>query len=99
MERTRQPKQNPVRKPEPDLRRPMTTGVVAKIAGVSIQMVNRWVDKGHLKGYKLPGSKDRRITHSALREFIKANQFPTDRYEAYLEGGIAAIEDEIGGSD
>ncbi len=46
-----------------------TTGQVAKRLGVAPRTVCKWVDSGRLLGFKLPGSKDRRIHPQALAEF------------------------------
>ena len=38
-----------------------TTGQVAKICKVAPRTVSKWFDSGRLKGYRIPGSQDRRI--------------------------------------
>lgn len=48
----------------------LTTGKVAAICQVSPRMVAKWIDSGRLKGYKLPGSQDRRVLVEDLREFM-----------------------------
>ena len=53
-----------------------TTGKVAKICDVSPKKVANWIDSGKLKGYRLAGSQDRRVTHEALVEFMQANNMP-----------------------
>lgn len=50
-----------------------TTGQVAKICGVVPRTVTGWFDSGKLKGYKIPGSQDRRIPERRLTEFLKEN--------------------------
>ena len=37
-----------------------TTGQVAKICKVAPRTVSKWFDSGRLKGYRIPGSQDRR---------------------------------------
>src|SRR5512140_1444860 len=44
----------------------LTTGEVAKICNVAPRTVSKWFDSGSLKGYKIPGSKDRRIPVAQL---------------------------------
>ena len=39
----------------------LTTGEVAKICNVAPRTVSKWFDSGALHGYRIPGSKDRRI--------------------------------------
>ena len=55
----------------------LTTGDVAKICNVAPRTVSKWFDSGQLKGYRIPGSKDRRIPVSELICFMKAHNMPT----------------------
>jgi excisionase family DNA binding protein len=55
-----------------------TTGEVADICSISQQTVIRCFDNGRLGGFRVPGSKFRRIPHDALIAFMKANQIPLD---------------------
>jgi excisionase family DNA binding protein len=54
----------------------LTTGDVAKICNVAPRTVSKWFDSGQLKGYRIPGSKDRRIPMSELIRFMKMNNMP-----------------------
>ncbi len=56
----------------------LTTGEVAKICNVAPRTVSKWFDAGQLKGYRIPGSKDRRIPVSSLLRFMKAHGIPMD---------------------
>ncbi|MBL0926420.1 MAG: response regulator [Phycisphaerales bacterium] len=56
----------------------LTTGEVAKICNVAPRTVSKWFDSGQLKGYRIPGSKDRRIPLSNLLQFMKAHGIPLD---------------------
>lgn len=60
----------------------LTTGDVAKICHVAPRTVSKWFDTGQLKGYRIPGSKDRRIPVSELMRFMKAHNMPTDSLPA-----------------
>jgi excisionase family DNA binding protein len=55
----------------------LTTGDVAKICHVAPRTVSKWFDNGQLKGYRIPGSKDRRIPVSELVRFMKIHNMPT----------------------
>jgi len=55
----------------------LTTGDVAKICHVAPRTVSKWFDNGQLKGYRIPGSKDRRIPVSELVRFMKVHNMPT----------------------
>lgn len=56
----------------------LTTGEVAKICNVAPRTVSKWFDSGQLKGYRIPGSKDRRIPLSGLIRFMKEHCIPLD---------------------
>ena len=55
-----------------------TTGEAAKICKVSQQTIIRCFDSGQLKGFRVPGSKFRRIPHDCLLAFMRENGIPTD---------------------
>jgi len=54
----------------------LTTGDVARICNVAPRTVSKWFDTGQLKGYRIPGSKDRRIPLNELIRFMKAHNMP-----------------------
>jgi len=56
----------------------LTTGEVAKICNVAPRTVSKWFDTGQLKGYRIPGSKDRRIPLNNLVQFMKVHGIPLD---------------------
>ena len=56
----------------------LTTGEVAKICNVAPRTVSKWFDSGQLRGYRIPGSKDRRIPLNSLVRFMKAHHIPLD---------------------
>jgi excisionase family DNA binding protein len=55
----------------------LTTGDVAKICHVAPRTVSKWFDNGQLRGYRIPGSKDRRIPVNELIRFMKVHNMPT----------------------
>src|SRR5213080_4300148 len=59
-----------------------TTGEAAKVCKVSQQTIIRCFDNGQLKGFRVPGSKFRRIPREALYKFMKDNGIPTDALES-----------------
>ena len=65
----------------------LTTGEVAKICSVAPRTVSKWFDTGQLRGYRIPGSKDRRIPLDQLVRFMRAHGIPLDG----LETGITRI--------
>jgi len=59
-----------------------TTGEAAKICKVSQQTIIRCFDSGQLRGFRVPGSRFRRIPRAELYQFMKDNQIPTDALES-----------------
>ncbi|MEO0512386.1 MAG: response regulator [Planctomycetota bacterium] len=56
----------------------LTTGEVAKICNVAPRTVSKWFDNGQIAGYRIPGSKDRRIPVAELIRFMKSHGIPLD---------------------
>jgi excisionase family DNA binding protein len=56
----------------------LTTGEVAKICNVAPRTVSKWFDSGSLKGYRIPGSRDRRIPSAELMKFMRAHGIPLE---------------------
>jgi len=56
----------------------LTTGEVAKLCNVASRTVSKWFDSGQIKGYRIPGSKDRRIPVANLISFMKDHGIPLD---------------------
>lgn len=56
----------------------LTTGDVAKLCNVAPRTVSKWFDTGQLRGYRIPGSKDRRIPLDQLIRFMRAHSIPLD---------------------
>ena len=71
----------------------LTTGEVAKICNVAPRTVSKWFDTGALKGYRIPGSKDRRIPLKELVRFMKAHGIPTDGLETGATRVLIADDD------
>jgi len=51
-----------------------TTGQIAKICDVAPRTVSHWIDRGLLKGYRIPGSSDRRVHREQLLKFMIENK-------------------------
>lgn len=58
-----------------------TTGEVAEICKLSQQTVIRCFDQGRLQGYRVPGSRFRRIPREALIQFMKEHNIPLDQLD------------------
>ena len=70
-----------------------TTGEAAKICKVSQQTIIRCFDNGQLKGFRVPGSKFRRIPREALYRFMKDNSIPTDALESGKRRALLVDDD------
>lgn len=54
----------------------LTTGEAAKLMRVSLQTVIRLFDEGQLKGWKIPGTKTRRIARLTPIQFMAERGIP-----------------------
>ncbi len=71
-----------------------TTGEAAKICKVSQQTIIRCFDNGSLKGFRVPGSRFRRIPRDQLYSFMKDNGIPTDALESGKRKVLIVDDDE-----
>ncbi len=63
------------------MKKVFTTGQVAKICKVAPRTVSKWFDSGRLRGYRIPGSQDRRIPREHLIRFLKEHHMPLGELE------------------
>jgi excisionase family DNA binding protein len=71
-----------------------TTGEAAKICKVSQQTIIRCFDSGALKGFRVPGSRFRRIPREQLYMFMRDNGIPTDALESGKRKILIVDDDE-----
>jgi excisionase family DNA binding protein len=71
-----------------------TTGEAARICKVSQQTIIRCFDNGTLKGFRVPGSRFRRIPRDQLFAFMKDNGIPTDALESGKRKVLIVDDDE-----
>lgn len=71
-----------------------TTGEAAKICKVSQQTIIRCFDSGQLKGFRVPGSRFRRIPRDVLYKFMKDNGIPTDALESGKRKALVVDDDK-----
>ena len=55
----------------------LSTGQIAKLVQVAPRTVSKWIDSGLLPGYRLPGSRDRRVPRASLVKFLADNNMPS----------------------
>lgn len=58
------------------IKRNLTTGDIAKLCGVNFRTVIRWIQRGHLKAFQLPGRGDNRVQIADFIEFLDENKMP-----------------------
>ncbi len=71
-----------------------TTGEAADICGLSQQTIIRCFDNGQLGGFRVPGSKFRRIPRDKLVKFLKDNGIPMDALESD-KIKVLVVDDEV----
>ena len=72
-----------------------TTGEAAEVCKVSQQTIIRCFDAGRLHGFRVPGSRFRRIPREELIRFMKANDIPTDGFDTGRKR-VLIVEDDPG---
>jgi len=71
-----------------------TTGEAAEICKVSQQTIIRCFDSGRLQGFRVPGSRFRRIPRGELIKFMRKNDIPTDALESATKRILVVDDDE-----
>ena len=57
-------------------KRNLTTGDIAKLCGVNFRTVIRWIQRGHLRAFQLPGRGDNRVQLQDFLQFLNQNNMP-----------------------
>ena len=68
-----------------------TTGEAAQICNISQQTIIRCFDSGRLDGFRIPGSRFRRIPRENLIKFMKDNGIPLDNLNTEKNGKIKVL--------
>lgn len=76
-----EPLQDPRTQEDPATKAVFTTGEAAELCRVSQQTIIRCFDSGRLRGFRVPGSKFRRIPREDLIRFMRENNIPVDELE------------------
>ena len=71
-----------------------TTGEAAGICKISQQTIIRCFDKGKLKGFRVPGSRFRRIPREDLLRFMRENDIPTEQLQGSRKRLLIVDDDE-----
>jgi excisionase family DNA binding protein len=75
--------------------RVFTAGQVAKICKVGTRTVIKWFDSGRLKGYRIPGSHDRRIPREYLIKFLEEHGMPLGELEYDMSKVLIVSQDSV----
>ena len=78
------------------MKKVFTTGQVAKICKVAPRTVSKWFDSGRLRGYRIPGSQDRRIPREHLVRFLKEHGMPLGELEDETTGKVLLVANDQG---
>ena len=73
----------------------LTTGEIASHCDVNLRTVIRWIDKGSLKGYKLPGGGNNRVKQEDFLVFLQENNMPIPAELEAANKNILIVDDEI----
>jgi excisionase family DNA binding protein len=84
----------PAHRPKSTGSRVFTTGEVAKYCSVHFRTVIRWIERGSLKAYKLPGRGNNRIEEKEFLRFLKENNMPIPDDLQSTNKRILIVEDE-----
>ncbi len=76
------------------MKQTLTTGEIAKYCGVNFRTVIRWIERGHLKSYKLPGRGDNRVQVPDFIDFLNQNGMPIPEDFTSHNKRILVVDDE-----
>ena len=76
------------------MKKALTTGEIAKYCGVNFRTVIRWIERGHLKSYKLPGRGDNRVQLGDFVDFLTANNMPVPEGLVQKNERILVLDDD-----
>jgi excisionase family DNA binding protein len=72
----------------------LTTGEVAGYCGVTLRTVIRWIDKGHLPAYKLPGRGNNRVRLVDFLNFLDRYGMPLPPALNRYSNRVLVVDDD-----
>ncbi|WP_439858834.1 response regulator [Pseudomonas sp. MBLB4136] len=72
----------------------LTTRQAALLCGVSFRTVIRWIERGLLQAYRLPGRGDYRVPQEALHAFMLENDIPLPGVSLLPARRVLIVEDD-----
>jgi excisionase family DNA binding protein len=76
------------------MQRVLTTGEVARFCGVNFRTVLRWIERGQLVAYRLPGRGDHRIKMDDFLAFMAEHNLPIPEEFSPKQARILVVDDE-----
>ena len=71
-----------------------STGEAATICKISQQTIIRCFDSGKLEGFRVPGSRFRRIPRESLAKFMRENEIPLGLLEDVNRQKVLVVDDD-----
>ncbi|MBV8503795.1 MAG: response regulator [Paucibacter sp.] len=65
-----------------------------RLCGVSFRTVIRWVERGELRAFRLPGRGDYRIALAELQDFARRNGLPEPRIPRPASNKVLVVDDD-----
>jgi len=72
----------------------LTTREAGHLCGVSFRTVIRWIERGELQGYRLPGRGDYRISATELQGFMRKHGIPESQAPSTTPARVLIVDDE-----
>lgn len=72
-----------------------TTGEAADLCSLSQQTIIRCFDSGRLRGFRIPGSKFRKIPRDSLLKFMKENNIPMLNVQPSGKKRLLIVDDDV----
>ncbi len=66
-------------------KRVLTNGAVARVCNVSHRTAQKWFDVGLIKGFRLPGGNNRRVSSKEFLQFLNDHNMPVEQFELEFE--------------
>jgi excisionase family DNA binding protein len=72
----------------------LTSSAAAQLCGVSFRTVIRWIERGELQAYRLPGRGDYRVPASELQRFMRTHGIPEPEAFRPASNRILVVDDD-----
>lgn len=76
------------------MKKNLTTGDVANYCGVNVRTVIRWIERGKLKAFQLPGRGDNRVKPNDLLAFLEVYGMPVPEELRVANRRVLIVDDD-----